>query len=394
MSPEERLPARGLLLTAGGPTYRIQKRLGLIHENSPRIVRRAFLAILMTWVPLLALSALQGNAIGHRIAVPFLRDFAVHARFLLAVPLLLFAETILGPHLAHAAAHFITSGVVGKEDYVKFDKAIESGLNSRDSTTAEVLLVLLAYVIGGLTLWSMAVHVSTWYAIRTNSGVSLTLAGWWFLLFCVPLFQFLTMRWLWRHFLWGQFLWRMSRLNLKVIPTHPDQAAGLAFVGDAQRFFAIVLLAFSIAVAGVLADAVVYDKLPFPHFGIAVATYLVIAIGIVLAPLLVFAPLMIKTKRTGLHKYGTFATTYTAEFQSKWITPSTLSQDTLLGTPDIRSLADLGNSFSLIEEMNPLPMRPRTPIHLALACLIPMAPLLLTVMPLGEIVKLLLKAIG
>ncbi len=101
-----------LHLTAGGPTYRIEKRLGLIRDESPHILRRALLAVLVTWVPLLALSALQGTATGHRVEVPFLRDFAVHARLLLAVPLLFIAETVLGPHLGHASAHFVHSGLV------------------------------------------------------------------------------------------------------------------------------------------------------------------------------------------------------------------------------------------------------------------------------------------
>jgi hypothetical protein len=52
---------------------------------------------------------LQGTAVGHPVAMPFLRDFAVHARFILAVPLLIFAEVILGPHLGHASVHFIHS---------------------------------------------------------------------------------------------------------------------------------------------------------------------------------------------------------------------------------------------------------------------------------------------
>jgi hypothetical protein len=130
-----------LLLTEGGPIYRIEKRLGLIREHSPCIVRRAFLSVLLTWVPLFALSVLQGNAVGHHVAVPFLRDFAVHGRFILAVPLLIFAEVILGPHLGHASVHFIHSGVVLEEDFKRFDSAMEQGLRCRDSTLPEFLLV-------------------------------------------------------------------------------------------------------------------------------------------------------------------------------------------------------------------------------------------------------------
>jgi hypothetical protein len=384
---------RRFLLTEGGPTYRLETRVGLIRANSTRILRRALLSILLTWVPLLILSALQGNAMGHMVPVPFLRDFAVHARFLLAVPLLLLAETLLGSRLAHAASHFVDSGLILEKDFARFDAAIESGLRWRDSTAVEVILICMAYAFTTMSLLSTAIHVSTWYSVRSTAGVSLTWAGWWFVLFCVPLFQFLTLRWLWRLFLWAQFLWRMNYLDLQLVPTHPDEAGGLAFVGESQRFFGVVLLAYSIAVAGVLANGVLYDRYPLPHFAPAIAAYVFVAVAIVLIPLLVFSGTLLKTKRLGLYQYGTLGTEYTSSFHKKWITDPRLTGEVLLGTGDIQSLADLGNSFAFVEKMNAVPMGPRTPIHLALACLIPMAPLLLTMMPLAELLKMLFKVV-
>jgi hypothetical protein len=384
---------RELALTQGGPTYQIEKRVGLIRKNSPLIVRRALLSICITWLPLLILAALQGNAMGHHVAVTFLGDFAVHSRFLLAVPLLLAAETIIGPRLAGAASHFVKSGLVLKEDSERFASAVDRGLALRDSRVAEGLLVVLACAVTAITVRSTAIHVSTWSALRDGSNITLTWAGRWLVLFCIPLFQFLTLRWLWRLFLWSQFLWRMSKLKLNLMPTHPDESAGLAFVGEAQRFFGIILFAFSAAAAGVLGNGVIYDKIPLAHFAGAIAAYAIIALIIILAPLLVFAGLLVKTKRAGLHEYGTLANEYTSAFNRKWITGPRAPGDELLGTGDIQSLADLGNSFGYIEKMNALPMGPRTPIHLVLASLLPMAPLLLTVMPLKDILQLLFKFI-
>ena len=98
-----------------------------------------------------------------------------------------------------------------------------------------------------------------------------------------------------------------------------------------------------------------------------------------------------KTKRRGLHEYGTLATTYTGSFEKKWIEGKSSDPDQLLGTGDIQSLADLGNSYSYIQKMKLVPIDLRLVIHLIVASLLPMAPLLLTVMPLKEILKLLLK---
>ncbi len=113
MTVPERTASRELLPAEGGPTYRIEKRRALMRENSPRIVRRAFVSICLTWLVLLALAAFQGFAVGLSVPVPFLRDVAVHTRFILAVPLLLSAENIVGPRLAHAAPRvhsFLSAG--------------------------------------------------------------------------------------------------------------------------------------------------------------------------------------------------------------------------------------------------------------------------------------------
>jgi hypothetical protein len=93
------------LITDGGPFHRLEARLGLTRADPAGIARRWIRCALLTWVPLLVLSALQRNAIGHQVAMSFLGDFAAHARFLVAVPLIL-AAAVLGPWLADAANQF------------------------------------------------------------------------------------------------------------------------------------------------------------------------------------------------------------------------------------------------------------------------------------------------
>jgi hypothetical protein len=96
-------------LIAGGPTHRLQQRLGLITPRSLNLARRAALSMLLTWVLLLVLSAAQGLAIGHDVRIPFLYDFAAYARFLVAIPLLILAEGLIEHHIAGVAAHFMNS---------------------------------------------------------------------------------------------------------------------------------------------------------------------------------------------------------------------------------------------------------------------------------------------
>jgi hypothetical protein len=381
------------LLMEGGPLFHLEERMGLARRSAPLILRRAILAALVTWLPLLVLSFLQGTAFGNEVPVSFCRDFSAYTRFLLAVPLLLLAETVIGPRIAEAAGHFITSGVVERSDFRQFDEAVVRGLRLRDSVLAEIIIAILAYIVSITSFIATAVHVSTWYSVRSGGGASLTWAGYWLLGVCMPLFHFLVLRWIWRLFLWFQFLGSIRRLNMQLFSTHPDKAGGLGFVGETQRFFGMLLFAYSIGITGVLANQIVYDKLPLKHFAPAIAAYAVAAVSIMVGPLIVFTGALLETKRHGLHQYGSLATAYTGAFQKKWIQGDNPNGEPLLGTGDIQSLADLGNSYTFVERMNAVPIDPRTLIHLAIASLLPMTPLLLTVMPLKDILKLLFKVL-
>ncbi|WP_051979756.1 hypothetical protein [Edaphobacter aggregans] len=389
----EKLPTpkgREFLLMEGGPLYRIQRRLGLIQKEAPHIVLRALLAMLLTWGVLFVLSAIQHHAFGHEVAVPFLRDYSGYSRFVIAIPLLVFAEIILGPRFAESASYFVTSGIITSNDYDAFDDAVERGLRLRDSFVAELILVLIAFSITFFGTQQLAVQHSNWMSTAPGDR---TLAGVWAFLFCGPLLNFLVLRWFWRLLLWAQFLWRMSKLDLQIFPPHPDEAGGLGFVGRTQQFFSVVLFAYSAGIAGVIADQAIYDKVPLQQFAPAIVAYVVIVVILVLIPVVVFFHKLHEMRILGLYQYGALATAYTSRFHHKWVRGENPDGEPLLGTADIQSLADLGNSFHIVAKMDHLPMDPRTPIQLALACLIPMSPLLLIVLPLKDILKLLVKAV-
>jgi hypothetical protein len=67
--------------------------------------------------------------------------------------------------------------------------------------------------------------------------------------------------------------------------------------------------------------------------------------------------------------------------------------DELLGSGDIQSLADLGNSFGFVRDMRLVPFSLEDVFRLALATAIPILPLLLTIMPLDELVTRLAKIV-
>ena len=60
-----------------------------------------------------------------------------------------------------------------------------------------------------------------------------------------------------------------------------------------------------------------------------------------------------------------------------------------MGCADIQSLADLGNSYEVVRTMGFAPFSKGAILQLAASTLVPVAPLLLTMMPLDQLLKLL-----
>ncbi|MEZ2346690.1 hypothetical protein [Terriglobus sp. RCC_193] len=389
--PNQMPRSRPFLLMEGGPLYRIETRVGLVRANAPLTIRRAFVAICLTWLPLLIFTLLRGTAFSG-VRIPFLQDFSAYGRFLLSIPLLLIVELILAPRIAEAAEQFLLSGIVTPKDYKRFDTAVEDGLRLRDSVLAEIVIAILAYGFTFTTYRTLAVHTSTWYSTAKPDGsYGLTGAGWWELIVCVPLLQFLLLRWLWRIFLWFRFLGHVSKFDLQLFGPHPDAAGGLGFVGEAQRFFGLLFFTYSCAVTGVVANEILYGGIKLQHYGPAIAAYAIFCLLFAALPLIVFTPKLLVTKRQSLHQYGALATLYTGSFHRRWIQGINPGKEVLLGSSDIQSLADLGNSFNFIENMKPLPIAPKDLIKLILMALLPMASLLLSIMSPKEIIQLLMK---
>jgi len=387
------LDAKRLSVVEGGPLDRLQVRLGLMTLQRPRILRRAFVFALVAWLPLLILSALQGVVLKN-VRIPFLYDPSAHIRFLLSVPLLIVAEVVIGPRIVAATSHFITSGLILEERYQDFDVAIVDTIRRRDSTVAEVILLAITYFGAFMSIRFFSSDVSTWQSLVVGSGHRFTLAGYWYALVSIPIYQFLVYRWLWRTFIWCRFLRRVSKLDLQLVANHPDQAAGLGFLGETHRLFAIFIFAYAATASAVATREVLFDRVPIRSYEVPVAALIITLVIIFLGPLFMFAPALLRTRRKGLHEYSTLGCKLGRLYDQKWVKAFSRVGESLLSAPDNTSLANYSRDYELVDRMRVFPFEPRTAVVLALAGLIPMVPLLATVMPIDEIFKLLLKALG
>ena len=192
---------------------------------------------------------------------------------------------------------------------------------------------------------------------------------------------------------WYWFLWRVSKHDLQLIPTHPDRAAGLGCVGETQRSFWMIIFALSAGIAGSMADEIVYAGVPLKSYETSVVAYVVGVLLVCLGPLLMFMPRLIKAKIRSLHNYSALAVTHNRLFDGKWVRGNNPKGDPVLGAPEIMSLANLGTAYGVLEKMKPVPLDRGDVFFLALAAVIPMAPLLLTVVPLEKVFELMGKAL-
>lgn len=379
-------------LVLGGPLFQLLRRAHLSGDALELLRQRMLVISLLAWFPLLVLSVVEGQALGGRAAVPFLLDVDVHVRFLVTLPLLIVAELVVHQRMRFLVPQFLERNLIPESALPRFDAAIASAFRLRNSVLAELLLIALVYIVGVLFIWRqyMALTAATWYAMPTPEGLKLSLTGVWYAYASLPLFQFLLVRWYYRMFIWMRFLWQVSRIDLSLIPTHPDRVGGLGFLANAVYAFVPLAVAHGALLAGLIANRIFYVGAALPEFKVEIAVLAIFLLCLVLGPLLVFAPQLAQAKRIGNREYGALAERYVREFDAKWLRGGASADEPLVGSGDIQSLADLANSFEVVKTMQIAPITRDALIRLVAATLAPVVPLALTMMPFEELLKKLL----
>jgi hypothetical protein len=387
------LPGAGdFSLVLGGPLYQLLCRTHMSGDALELAVRRVAVISLFAWLPLLVLSAAEGYLLSG-VAVPFLLDLEVHVRFLVVVPLLVVAELVVHLRMRFVVSQFRDRRLIPEDAAARFEAAVASAFRLRNSLAAEVALLALVYVVGISLVWRhyTALPAATWYAAPSSDGMTLTVAGFWFGYVSLPLFQFLLVRWYFRIFIWARFLWQVSRIELTLIPTHPDRHAGLGFLPGMAHAFAPLAVAHGAMLAGLIASRIFYTGAGLLQFKIEIAVMVAFMLCLLFGPLLVFSPQLAAAKRNGTREYGTLAERYVHEFDAKWLRGGAGPDEPLVGSGDIQSLADLSNSYEVVRSMRVALVTRDAALQIVAATLVPIVPLALTMMPAEELLKRLFQ---
>lgn len=370
----------------GGPLHRLGLRLGLVRGESNTL--RLGLAIgWLGWLALLGVALVEGVA----SELFVLQHIGSHLRLLVVIPLFVLCESWLEPQVKTFVRSIVNTGLVPESDQPALARLVE---RLRWWTGAWPLDAVS--LVGAVLLWAtggrLMAYGSTAVFERAHAIFGGTVTGLLYFSVAITVFRFLVFRWGCRLLLWGWFLWRVSRLRLHLVPIHPDRAGGLGGLELVQSMLLPLVAALSVIGAASYAEELSRQEMPFAAVYPSLMLLLLVDVALIYGPLFLFTPALFACRQRGFVEYMELASRYVNAFEDKWIRSRT-TEEPLIGTPDLQSLADLTSSVDIARDLRLVPAGPRLLLGLGAAAGLPMLPLLLFQYPLVELIQTFLGSL-
>jgi len=340
-------------------------------------------------LPLILYALWQRRLLPGTVPEPLLQHFGIHARFLLALPLLFVAESSAESALRRVLPHFVSRGLVDESLRPAFRAILEQAGRLRSSSTA--LLVMVA-VVAVATVFGLSfggdTHELAW---ESGAGGPLHFGALWFSFVSRPIFLLVLLAWLWRLALLAWMFSKIAALELRLAPTHPDRTAGLGFLEQLTIGLAPLFFAIAVPIAGRWAHEAMYHGLDVRTLKVPAVALVVVLAAIGLAPLLAFAPRLRKVRRASLEAYGALLAEHGRRVERRWIRREVVADDDgLLSAPEIGPVADTVALYEVIAKMRSMPVGRKSLLPVVLASALPLVPVFAMQIPLKEIAKTLL----
>lgn len=355
-----------------------------------RMSTRLSVLVLLTWLPLLIFSLIEGSIYHLDPKQSFLNDYGVHLRFLIAMPLLLLSCMKSGVRIRKVLQHFIDADIIGQSDRARFELEINQTMKLRDSRVAKVLLLVFIYLFTIFYFQAFSsLNVETWRTMFVRGSLEPTRAGWWFMLISQPLYFYALFYFLYRVVLWGRLLFKISRMKLRLTPIHGDGVAGLGFLERSVGIFVLPVFAISTSLAGGMINLVLYENFQLSQLKMILMLLVGFYMLIFLGPLCFFSDPLKRAKQKAIMQYGVMVGRMNHEFE----------QSELMKSPHVYlegyETVDASNStVERIHEMRVFPVKFILLLPIILAMLIPFLPVVALEVPwsviLERVAKLLL----
>jgi hypothetical protein len=377
------------IVVQGGLLEKLYKRLHFAGSANSQIARRAILWIFICWIPPLLLASIGETFHSGAAHIDIFRDISFHVRCLLALPLLIAAETIVQREFRLVIPTFESRGMFGPDRIPLLRRLGAQSRSLRASPFADVLLVILslAIVVGGFYI-DLPNETTSWKSAHLPSY---ELARWWNNWISLPIYNFFLLRWIWKFTVWAIFLMRVAMLKPDLRSLHPDRVGGLGFLNRYHKMFGVVVFASSSVASSNIALQIIYGGETFDSFRDTLLLYLFVLVTSMALPLFVFTPALIRTRNQGLMRYGSFANQYARDFERKWFGRLPQTTKDVLGTPDLQSLNDMMGSFAGLARMRIGLLDFRTIAALMTCAAAPLLPLLLFKFPFMKLIEVVMR---
>ena len=372
-------------LVRGGPFYRVQEAMRLIGPDRWNLGRRIIFAIAVGWLPLVLITLLSDPR-----AVPgLLTDYPVNVRMLVGVPVLLVGQRVMEATFRTMVGQIRAAGLLSTSELQQMDQAIAKLARLRDSVIPELAIVVLAYAHVARAAVSYQGMARPWMI----NGMHGTAAGWYYVLVSQLLYQLLLGISLWKWLLWSLFLFRLSKLDLQLVPTHPDRHGGIGFVGLSPMAIVPTIFVAVTSIGATWRTAILRQGvhlMSFKPYGVALAVAILI---LSMGPLVLLVPKLLQLRLRGLLEYGILGHLQGTDFHKKWVMSRAGHEEEFLTAPDSSTVTDFGTTYQTIENMQPFLFDRGAFVAIILAFAIPMLPVVLAEIPFSAVLKGLLDAV-
>ncbi len=332
---------------------RWSRRLHLAPPAGLGAVRRAAFLAALTWLPIAAWALFRGPVAGSADGESLLQHYGVHVRCLVVIPLLILAEPMLHRTAKRIAARIAATAASSANARAALDAAVRDLVRVRDASLPWVL------VFGAAIAWSLAddphLHGDA-MAWAIEAGGTLGFGGWWFAYVARPIFFALLLGWLWRIVLLACWLWRVGRLDLSLVPTHPDRAGGLALVEKLPGAFALVSVALSATMASRWAHEILHHGASIASYRLTMILFIVLWSLLLLLPLLAFAPALLRARVAAIPAYSALVAEQGRLVHRRWVEGKHVGDESLLEAPGIGPVADAAAMYEAVIRMRRVPI--------------------------------------
>jgi hypothetical protein len=366
------------------------RRLRLVPANRLGAGRRAAFLALVTWLPIVLWAASTGRLWNDATGEQLLQHYGVHVRCLIVIPLLVLAEAALHKASLRTVAQVMGGGLVAPAARDRFDALLRDMRRLRDTSLPWV------FVLGAAIAWSFANHpVAHEDALAWAFGPDGTLGfgGWWVAYVVRPIFIALLLGWLWRILLVAYWFWRLGRLDLSLVPTHPDRTGGLAFVEKLPGAFAMVTFALSAMIASRWAHEIVYHEATLQSFKLPAAAFVVLWALLLMLPLLALAPTLMAARARAVPAYAALVGEQGRLVHRRWIMRERIDGAPILDAPEIGPVADAAAMYDAVKRMRVVPIGKATIVKILVPMALPLIVVAALRIPLKDLLLTVVKAL-